>query len=81
MHDFYLANEIVKIVKQNAQKNDLAKIHKIIIELGDIVEHGESISPENLVYNINLLLPGAEIKIKKIEGSIWRLKEIEGEKL
>lgn len=77
MHDFHLANEIVKIAREQAQKNGLSKINKIALELGNIVEHGESITPENLKYNINLFLP-CEIKIKKTTGNIWRLINIEG---
>lgn len=67
MHDFHLANEIIKIAKDHAQKNGLLKINKIVIELGDIVEHGENITPENLEYNINLLVP-CQVEIKKIRG-------------
>ncbi|MBI4709438.1 MAG: hypothetical protein HY764_04520 [Candidatus Portnoybacteria bacterium] len=76
MHDFHLANQIVKIAKEHAQKNGLLKVNKIVIELGDIIEHGENISPENLKYNINLLLP-CEVEVKKIEGDRWRLVSIE----
>lgn len=78
MHDFHLANQIIKIAQEHAQKNGLAKINKIVLELGEIVEHGQSISPENLKYNINLLLP-CKVKIKKIKGDEWRLVSIEGE--
>ena len=77
MHDFHLANQIVKIAREQAQKNGLSKINKIVLELGDIAEHGESITPENLKYNINLFLP-CEVKIKKTRGNIWRLINIEG---
>lgn len=77
MHDFHLANEIVRIVKQYAQKNNLAKINKIVLELGNIIEHGESISAENLKYNINLLMP-CEVEIKKTKGDKWKLISIEG---
>lgn len=78
MHDFHLANEIVKIAREEAQKNGLLKIKKITIELGDIIEHGESISSENLKYNINLLVPDVKVEIHECEGNIWKLKEIEG---
>ena len=80
MHDFHLANEIVKVAGEEAQKNGLLKIEKIVVELGDIVEHGESISPDNLKYNINLLMPDIKVEIRQIEGNVWKLKEIEGEK-
>lgn len=78
MHDFHLANQIVKMVKDHAQKNGLAKIKKIVVELGNITEHGENISPENLIFNINLLLP-CTVEIKKMPGDKWRLVSIEGD--
>lgn len=77
MHDFHLANEIVKIVQSCAKKNNLKNIKKISLELGDIMEHGDNIKPENLKYNINLLLP-CEVKVKKIKGNFWKLINIEG---
>lgn len=77
MHDFYLAKEIIELAKQEAEEKGLAKIKKINIELGEIVEHGESINPENLKYNINLLIP-CEVEIKRIKGDRWRLVSIEG---
>jgi len=77
MHDFHLANQIVKTAKEHARKNNLWQINKIVIELGNIVEHGENIKPENLKYNINLFLP-CQVKIKKIRGDKWRLVSIEG---
>jgi len=79
MHDFHLANAIVKIAKEEARQNGLSKIKEIKIELGDIIEHGESISPENLKYNINLLMPNIEVKIHQVKGNVWKLKEIEGD--
>jgi len=73
LHDLHLANEIVKIAKKHAGNK---KIKSISLELGDILEHGENITPENLKYNINLILPEINIKICKIKGNNWRLKEI-----
>ena len=77
MHDFHLANEIVKIAKEHARKNGLSKIAKIVVELGDIIEHRENISPENLKYNIGLLM-SCEVAVRKIRGNEWRLVSIEG---
>jgi len=79
MHDFHLADQIVKIAKEHAQKNNLGKITKIMLELGDIIEHGEGIAPENLIYNIKLLLPVEKVIIKKVEGNQWKLVSIDGE--
>jgi Zn finger protein HypA/HybF involved in hydrogenase expression len=74
MHDLHLANQIAKLAKEHAKGK---KIKSVAIELGDILEHGENITPENLKYNINLILPGAKVIIKKIKGSNWQLKEIQ----
>lgn len=74
MHDLHLANQIAKLAKEYAKGK---KIIKIAIELGDIFEHGENITPENLKYNINLLLPDTNISITKIKNNTWKLKEIE----
>lgn len=79
MHDFHLADQIVKIAKEHAQKNNLAKITKIVLKLGDLIEHGEGITPENLEFNIKLLTPIERIEIKKIKGDSWRLVSIDGE--
>ena len=48
MHDFHLADQIVKIAKEYAAKNNLSQIREIVIELGEIIEHGEGIAPVNL---------------------------------
>jgi Zn finger protein HypA/HybF involved in hydrogenase expression len=79
MHDFHLAEQIVKIARQHAQIHGLDKIEKIVIELGNIIEHNESILPENLEFNIRLILPGIKkVEIKKISGNTWKLVNIEG---
>lgn len=78
MHDFHLANQIVKIAKEHAAKNNLTRINKIVLELGSVLEHGENIKPENLEYNINLLM-SCKVKIKEIKGDEWKLISIEGE--
>ncbi len=80
MHDFHLADQIVKIAKKYAQKNRLGKIIEVVLELGDIIEHGEGIKPGNLEYNIKLLMPEVEkVKIKRIKGDGWKLISISGE--
>ncbi|HRY52729.1 MAG TPA: hypothetical protein P5089_02650 [Candidatus Portnoybacteria bacterium] len=79
MHDFHLADQIVKLAKEYAAKNNLAKITKIVLELGDIIEHGEGIKPANLEYNIKLLMPIEKVEIKKIEGDSWKLVSLDGE--
>ncbi|MCD5396392.1 MAG: hydrogenase maturation nickel metallochaperone HypA [Candidatus Pacebacteria bacterium] len=84
MHDLHLADKILKTALEYAQKNGLKKITSIKIELGDIVEHGERILPENLEFNFQLLAKNtiaqnAKLKIFSTKGEIWRLLEIEGE--
>lgn len=85
MHDFYLAQEILKIVLEYANKNGFKNVSKVKIELGSLVEHGEEILPENLIYNFKLLAEktiakDAKLEIKKIKGDSWRLLDIKGEK-
>ena len=78
MHDFHLANKIVKIAKEHAAKNGLVKITKIVIELGKADEHGEAVSPESLEYNIKLLMPVEKIAINSVPGNSWELVSIDG---
>jgi len=82
MHDFHLADQILKIVLEYAEKNSFKSVKKIELELGSILEHGEIISPENLIFNFNLLSKNtiaedAELDIKKIAGDNWKLVSIE----
>jgi len=86
MHDLHLANQTLKIILEYAQQNKLKKVTRAVIELGSIFEHGEEIAPENLEFNIKMLAKktlaqGLEVKIDRIEGNSWVLKEIEGENL
>jgi Zn finger protein HypA/HybF involved in hydrogenase expression len=83
MHDLHAADKILKLVLDKANENKLLQVKKIVIELGSIIEHGQEINPENLVFNLKLLAEhtpakGAEIEIKKVDGNIWKLVEIEG---
>lgn len=69
MHDLLAAKEIIDEVIENAKKNNLKKISRIMIELG-VKEyphgsselttggdhtHTETILPENLEFNLKLL--------------------------
>lgn len=81
MHDFHLADQILKTVLEYADKNGFKKVSKIEMELGSLLEHGEEILPENLVYNFKLLskdtlAEDAELDIKKIKGEDWKLISI-----
>lgn len=81
MHDFHLADQILKTVLEYANKNNLKNVSKVEIELGSIIEHDEIIKPENLTYHFKLLAKktitkNAELKIKKIKGDEWKLVSI-----
>ncbi|MFH1129504.1 MAG: hypothetical protein V1686_02095 [Patescibacteria group bacterium] len=99
MHDMHLAQQIIKIVLEYAEKNNFKNIKKIELELGSILDlpatpehahacdggrgHDEIISPENLIFNFNLLskntiAQSAEINIKSVTGDSWKLISIEG---
>lgn len=84
MHDLHEADKILKVILDYAQKNNLKKVTKAIIDLGSIVEHGEELMPENIEFNIIMLsrgtvADGIKVIINKIKGDSWVLKEIEGE--
>lgn len=81
MHDFHLAQQVLKTVLAYADKNGLKNVSRIEIELGSILEHGELIKPENLRYNFKLLAEktiakNVELKIKKTAGDKWKLISI-----
>ena len=84
MHDVHAANQILKIVLDEAQKNSLKKVNIISVELGSIIEHGEEINPLNLKFNLRLLAKNtpaeqARIEITKTTGPTWKLVSIDGE--
>ena len=61
------------------------KINSATIKLGTIIEHGEEIVPENLIFNIKMLAKetiaeGLDVVIEKTNEDSWVLKEIEGDK-
>jgi len=85
MHDLHAADRILKSALEFAAKNNLKKITKIVIELGEIEEHGALIAPNNLKFNLKLLsretiARDAKIAIEKIKGDNYELKEIQGMK-
>jgi len=82
MHDWYLANEILKTVLEYAEKNGFKKVSRVEIELGSLVGHDEEILPENLIFNFqnlskNTIAESAELEIKKTKGDNWKLISIE----
>lgn len=83
MHDLHAADQILKTALKQAQENNLQKITKLKIELGEILEHGKILSAENLRFNLallskNTLAHNAEIQIEKTRGDHYMLKAIEG---
>ncbi|MFA6428405.1 MAG: hydrogenase/urease maturation nickel metallochaperone HypA [Candidatus Buchananbacteria bacterium] len=83
MHDLHEANKIIKVILEQAQKNNLHKITKLKLTLGDLMEHGELIKPANLKFNLrllakNTLAEGLTIDIKSITGHTWTVVSIEG---
>lgn len=88
MHDLHEADKILKVILAKANPpaggKKLTKVTKAKIKLGEIIEHGETISPENLEFNIKMLAKGTlaedlKLTIEKIGGNLWELEEIEGE--
>jgi len=84
MHDLHLANQILKLILDYAQKNKLKKVTGVVIELGQITEHGSEIAPENLEFNLKMLAQktlaeGLNVDIRQVNGGSWVLKEIKGE--
>ena len=84
MHDLHVADKVNKMVLEEAAKNNLKVVKKIVIDLGSVVEHGANISKENLIFNLNLLNKGtiaenAEILVNEVTGNDWRLTSIVGD--
>ncbi|MFC1612850.1 hydrogenase/urease maturation nickel metallochaperone HypA [Patescibacteria group bacterium] len=79
MHDIHLANQIVKLAKENAKKHNIKDIKKIKVALGYVSEHGEVVHPENLEFNIKLLLSDVAVEIDRIDDDRWELIEIDGD--
>ncbi|MBT5503466.1 hypothetical protein HN858_01055 [Candidatus Falkowbacteria bacterium] len=84
MHDLHVADKIHKLVLEQAKKNNLKQVKKILIDLGSVIEHGADISSENLEFNLQMLsrntvAEGAKVKINKVDGSSWELISIAGD--
>jgi len=84
MHDIHEANRIAQIITEHLKKHNLKKVTDINIELGSVIEHGQDISPENLDFNLRLILKDeidelTKINIKKVKGESWKLVSIEAE--
>jgi len=82
MHDIHEANRIAQIITEHLKKNNLSRLQSIDIELGSVIEHGEDISPQNLDFNLRMILKenitaATKINIKKVKGESWKLAAIE----
>lgn len=83
MHDLHEANRIAQIIIEHLDKHGLKRLDKVEIKLGSIIEHQEEINPENLDFNLRMILkdfisPKTKINIKKVKGNLWKLVSIEG---
>lgn len=85
MHDLHLADKILRQIIEYGAKNDLKKITGAKIKIGEILEHGEMIDPENLKFNLGMLAQGtpaedAYFDIEKFDKiGEYIIEEIEGE--
>jgi len=84
MHDLHVADQIFRLVLAEAEKNKLKKVAQINIEIGSVLEHGATIAPENLKFNIEMLsrgtlAEGSSVVIESVAGSLWNLISIGGE--
>ena len=85
MHGLRLADKILKQILDFAAKNNLKKITAAKIRIGEILEHGEFINPENLSFNLAMLsrgtaADGADFHTERIarQGE-YVVEEIDGE--
>jgi Zn finger protein HypA/HybF involved in hydrogenase expression len=85
MHDLHLADKILQQILEHAKDCNLCKVIIARIKLGDVLEHGEMINPENLTFNLEMLskstiAEGAHFHIEKIElHGEYIIEEIEGD--
>jgi Zn finger protein HypA/HybF involved in hydrogenase expression len=84
MHDLMTAKDISEAVQKKATENDLKKVTEIVVDLGEMEDHGEIVSEENLKFHLNYLLKGtlaekAKLVFKKVKTDTIILREIEGE--
>lgn len=87
MHDLLLAKEILETALKYAKDKGLASLSEIMVELGQVDEHAEEITPKNLkeIFNLikaNTIAKKAKLIVnppaggKKVSGSHWRLISI-----
>jgi Zn finger protein HypA/HybF involved in hydrogenase expression len=84
MHDLHEADKILKAILQAAQEHNFNKVTAAGLELGEIMEHGELIQPENLQFNVKLLAQNTlarnlKLEITSVPGNNWKLAWLDGE--
>jgi len=84
MHDIHEANRLAQVIMEHLNRHHLTKLQAVDIELGSVIEHGEDINPENLDFNLRLILkdvvsPATRINIQKVKGESWKLVSLEAE--
>ncbi len=85
MHDLVAAQDIVKAVLHTAKENNLKTVDTVTVRLGKIVAHNEELSPENLLFNFDLVKKNtiaekAELVIKPGKGRELTITEVQGKK-
>jgi Zn finger protein HypA/HybF involved in hydrogenase expression len=90
MHDLILANQIMAEIKKVAKEKGIGNIKTVKLEMGSVAlshnnlpEHMDEIDPGNIQFLLEKLaensgLGKAIFDIKKIPGSTWKIREIEG---
>lgn len=84
MHDLMTAKDICDAVQKKAKENKLKTVSEIVIDLGEMEDHGEIVSEENLRFHLDYLLKGtlaekAKLVFNKVSSDTIILREIEGE--
>ena len=85
MHDLVAAQDIIKAALATAKENKLKTVDKVTVRLGTIVEHNQELSPENLLFNFNLVKKNtiaekAKLAIKPGQGRELTITEVQGKK-
>lgn len=78
------AKDICDAVQKKAKENNLNIVTEVVIDLGEMEDHGEIVSEENLRFHLDYLLKGtlaekSKLVFKKVKTDTIVLREIEGE--
>jgi len=80
MHEFKIAQNVLKIVLKEAEKKNLSKISTIRVEIGNL----NNLTEDALQFGFDHISTGtiaenAKIEMKEIEGTIISIKDFDGE--